>query len=372
MPRDSQTEVFSLNTANHTADDKAFFSRVVEATIRIGLIALLVAWCFHIVRPFIVPLIWGLIIAVAMYPGYQRLERVLGGRSRLAATLIAVLMGIVLIIPSVMLAETLASGAQTLADGLQSGKLKIPPPSEQVGQWPVVGEPLQAFWHKASTNLEAAIESLEPQLKALGAWLLHAAADAGLGVLQFVVAIVIAGIMLAHAHAGSVFTQALGCRLAGQQGADFVEVAGATVRSVARGILGVALIQSLLAGIGFLAVGVPGAGLWAVVALLLSVIQVGIFPVVLPVLVYVFYTADTGVAVVFLIWSLFVGSLDNILKPILLGRGVKVPMVIIFVGAIGGFVSSGIIGLFTGAVILALGYKLFLAWLQLGSDPETG
>ena len=138
------------------------------------------------------------------------------------------------------------------------------------------------------------------------------------------------------------------------------------MRSVARGILGVALIQSILAGIGFLVVGVPGAGLWALVALLLSVIQIGILPVVLPIVIYVFYTADTVTAVIFLVWSIVVSALDNVLKPILLGRGVKVPMVIIFVGAIGGFITSGIIGLFIGAVILALGYKLFLAWLYGG------
>ena len=137
----------------------------------------------------------------------------------------------------------------------------------------------------------------------------------------------------------------------------------ATIRSVARGILGVALIQSLLAGLGFLVIGVPAAGLWALLCLLLAVVQIGILPVLIPVLVYVFSTADTLPAVMFLLWSIFVGGLDNVLKPILLGRGVNVPMAVIFVGAIGGFLLSGIIGLFVGSVILVLGYQVFLVWL---------
>ena len=179
------------------------------------------------------------------------------------------------------------------------------------------------------------------------------------------------GVLLASTQVAAQTARTFGARLAGDQGADFIDVAEATVRSVARGILGVALIQSLLAGLEFLVVGIPGAGLWALIALFFSVIQLGVFPVTIPIVIYVFATADIVTAVIFLIWSLFVGLIDNVLKPILLGRGVKVPMLIIFVGSIGGFISSGIIGLFTGAVVLALGYKLFLAWLD-GTEAKSG
>jgi len=361
-----------MSTSEQLSGDQVFMSRVVEATIRIGLLVMLATWCFQIVQPFIVPVFWGVIIAVAVYPAYRKLEAVLNGRRGLSATLVTLMLLIVLVVPSVMLADTLVSGVQGLADEVQSGTLKVPPPPESVRTWPFIGEPLQAFWQTASQNLASALGSVAPQLKAFGGWLLSAAAGAGLGILQFVVAIIIAGVLLAQAAAGDRAAQAIGRRLAGDQGAGFVEVAEATVRSVARGILGVALIQSLLAGIGFLVVGVPGAGLWALVALLLSVIQIGIIPIVLPIVIYVFYTADTVTAVVFLVWSIVVSALDNVLKPILLGRGVKVPMVVIFVGAIGGFITSGIIGLFVGAVILALGYKLFLAWLYGGEEPIPG
>ena len=157
--------------------------------------------------------------------------------------------------------------------------------------------------------------------------------------------------------------RAIATRLAGERGADYAELVQATVRSVTRGILGVALIQSLLAGLGFLAVGIPGAGLLALVCLLLGVVQIGPAVVLIGTVIYVFSTADTVTAVIFLIWSIFVGLIDNVLKPVLLGRGVKVPMVVIFVGAIGGFLASGIIGLFVGAVVLALSFTLFKAQL---------
>jgi predicted PurR-regulated permease PerM len=352
-----------MNTIPEPGADKEFLSRVVEATVRIGLLAGLAAWCFLIVSPFLVPIVWGVIIAVATYHGYARIEAGAGNRRGLAATIYILLGLVLLVVPAAMLGSTLVDGAQALANGMQAGHLQIPPPPESVASWPLVGKPLAAFWHGASSNLEATLQTIAPQLKAFGGWLLSTAAGAGLGILQFVIAILIAGVLLAHAEAGGRATRAIAMRLAGDQGADFAQVAEATVRSVARGILGVALIQSVLAGIGFLVMGIPGAGLWALVALLLSVVQIGIFPVVLPILIYAFYTADTLPFVLFLVWSLFVGALDNILKPILLGRGVKVPMVIIFIGAIGGFITSGIIGLFIGAVILALGYKLFLAWL---------
>ena len=358
-----------MSNTDAPAVNREFLNRALETTIRIGVILLLAAWCFQIVRPFLIPVLWGIIIAVAVYPGYLRLEALLHGRRRLAAILITLLMFIVLLVPTFMLADTLIGGIRGIADRMQAGTLEIPPPPEAVAGWPVIGESLDRFWRTASINLATAIKPLTPQLKQLGSWLLSGAAGAGLGILQFIAAIIISGVLLTYTRASSDTAQRLGARLAGAQGGRFIDVAEATVRSVARGILGVALIQSLLAGLGFLVVGIPGAGLWALIAMFFSVIQIGIFPVTLPILIYVFATADIVTAVVFLIWSIFVSTIDNVLKPMLLGRGVQVPMLVIFTGSIGGFLSSGIIGLFTGAVVLTLGYMLFTTWLR-GEDAE--
>ena len=353
-----------------SADDSVFLNRTMEATIRIGLLAVLIAWCFHIINPFVVPIAWGIIIAVASYPAYYQLECTLGGRKAPAAVLFTVLALAVLVVPTVILAGTVVESTQGLSQRLAAGSVSVPPPPESVLAWPLIGEPVYRIWHLASLNLEAALAEIEPQLKTIGRWLLTTGLGAGLGVIQFVFAIIIAGVLLAHAKAGGQAARVIAVRLSGERGADFTDIAEATVRSVARGILGVALIQSLLAGLGFLAVGVPAAGLWALLCLLLAMVQIGPTLVLIPIVIYVFSTNDTLPATLFMIWSILVGLLDNVLKPILLGRGVKVPMVVVFVGAIGGFIASGIIGLFIGAVILALGYELFLVWLFPDQAPK--
>jgi len=361
-----------MNTSVTGIKDRAFLNRTVEATVRIGLIAILVLYCFQIVRPFLVPVVWGVIIAVAVHPNYLWLQRVVGERRTLAAVLFVVLALVLLVVPTFLLSDTLITGVTGLARSLSEGKLTIPMPPESVAGWPLIGEPLDKFWRLASVNLAGALGEIGPQLKVLGKWLLSAAAGAGLGILQFVLAIIIAGVILHHGESGKRVSYAIARRLAEEHGAGFIDLARATIRSVSRGILGVALLQSILAGLGFLVAGVPAAGLWAFLCLLLSVIQIGIFPVTIPVIIYVFATGDTTTAVIFLIWNLMVGALDNVLKPLLLGRGVNVPMAVIFVGAIGGFLASGIIGLFIGAVILVLGYELLLDWLELDASTATG
>lgn len=227
----------------------------------------------------------------------------------------------------------------------------------------MIGEKLYKIWGLASSNLEAAIIHLAPQLKAFGKWLLTAVTGTGFGVLQFVFSLIIAGVFLANASAGYKVTRAIFTRLAGDQGGDFTDLAGATVRSVAQGVLGIAIIQGILAGIGLIAAGVPAAGLWALLVLVLAIVQLPPLLVLLPIIFYVFSTASAVTAVLFMIWSILVSISDTFLKPLFLGRGVEIPMLIILIGAIGGMMTSGIIGLFVGAVVLALGYKLFMAWL---------
>lgn len=345
-------------------------NRTIEAAIRIGAIAGLITWCFMIARPFLVPIIWGAIIAVAVFRGYERVLTGLGGRRITAAVLVTLLMLVLLVVPSVLLGESMVSGVRKVVDSFQSGELQIPPPPESVAGWPLIGERIARAWTLVSQDLQEALRQASPLLKGFGRWLLSAAAGTGLGLLQFVLAILIAGGFLAKSEAAGRVTRAVAKRLAGERGLEFADVAERMVRGVANGILGVGLLQALLAGLGFLVAGVPAAGLLTLICLVLSVIQVGVVIVLIPVVIYLFSTADTVTAVGFLIWAILVAPVDNILKPILLGRSVDVPVLIIFVGAMGGFLNAGIIGLFTGAVVLALGYKLFLLWLAQDSTAE--
>lgn len=342
-------------------------SQAVDTAIRIGLLTLLLLWSLLIIRPFLIPIVWGIVIAVAGYPTYQRLSGRLRGRQVLASVVFSLLLFLAISIPAALLGGTLVEGAIGLVEQVKEGQFRIPPPPPGVAEWPLVGAPVATYWAAAAENLQSTLIPLAPHLKEPAQWLAGFVAGTGLGLIQFVLAIVIAGVVLPHTERAAALAAAAARRISGNRGLEFLSLAAATVRSVTRGILGVAFIQATLAGLGFLAVGVPAAGLWALVALILSIVQIGVFPVVIPVLIYVFFTADTLTFVVFLIWSLFVGVIDNVLKPMLLGRGVTVPMWVVFIGAIGGLVSHGLIGLFIGPVVLVLGYALLLVWIQ--EDP---
>jgi predicted PurR-regulated permease PerM len=344
------------------------FAAVTETVVRLGVLALLVAWCIRIVLPFVGPVAWGIIIAVAVAGPFRRLERLVGGRSKLAGALFLVIALLVLIVPAVMLSETLASGAQQVAGPLSEGTIQVPPPPESVAGWPLVGDSIYQKWKLASENLALAFERIQPQLQQLGLALLSAMGSAGLGLLQFILSIIVATALLVGSETGQRFAHTLASKLAGDRGDALASLASSTVTSVATGIVGVGLIQAVLAGLGFIAVGLPAAGLWAMAVLVCAIVQLPVLLVMVAVIIYVFTTSSTTVAVMFAIWGVFVGMIDNFLKPIFFGRGAKVPTLVIFLGAIGGMLASGIIGLFTGSVILAVGYTLFRAWL----DPAEG
>jgi len=356
-------------TAQNGVIDRSRTNLVLEASIHVGLAILLATACLLILRPFVPLLTWGIIIAVSAYPNYLRLRASLGGRGGVAAVLFTLILLVLLGVPVVLLAGTLVEGVQSLVAHFKDGTLLIPPPPASVERWPMIGGPVSSMWTLASTDLPQALRSFAPQIKAAVPGLFSASAEIGLTVLQFALAILVAGALLANAQAAYELTCSLANRLFGTHGPEFQRLIGATIRSVTTGILGVAFIQSILAGLGFLVVGLPGAGLWAVVFLIAAVLQVGVL-VLIPAVVYVFAVSTTTKAVIFLIWCLIVALIDNVLKPLLLGRGVAVPIAVVFLGAIGGFVALGIVGLFVGAIVLSVGYKLFLAWIQEGS-PTT-
>jgi predicted PurR-regulated permease PerM len=359
-----------MSASNQLSNDKAYVTRALEVSIHVGLVALIVFWCFKIGRPFIEIIVWGIIIAVAIHPIYNRLKSLLGGRDRLAATLITILALILLLVPTIMLSHSLIDSVQDISAHLKDGSLKVPPPSESVRSWPVIGEQVYKLWSLGSQDLGAQLNKMAPRLMEYGMSLLSTAAHAGVGILMFVVSMIIAGVLLAHADGAQQAAVTFFRRLAGERGGKFVELAGATVRSVAQGILGVAVIQAVLGGLGCLVVGVPAAGFWALLVLILAVVQLPTLLVLGPIIVYVFSTSSTITAILFAIWSILVGMSDAFLKPLLMGRGVDIPMLIIFIGAIGGFITSGVIGLFVGAMVFTVGYKLFLIWLHEETEPE--
>ena len=289
----------------------------------------------------------------------------------LAAALFTLLLLAILILPVVLLAESMVEGVQTLTAHLKSGSGIIPPPPPSVETWPVIGAPLKSTWDLASRDVSELARRFAPQIKAALPGLLSASAGAGVTLLQLLLSILLSGVLLANGQAAYELTRRLANRFFGERGPEFQQLVGSTIRSVTTGILGVAIIQTGFAALGFVVVGLPGAGLWAVIFLVAAVLQVGVL-VLIPAVIYAFVIASTTKAVIFLIWCIIVALMDNILKPILLGRGVAVPIAVVFLGAIGGFVAMGIIGLFVGAIVLSVGYKLFLAWLEGTVAVERG
>jgi predicted PurR-regulated permease PerM len=344
--------------------DTVLMDAGVERLIRIGALLLLLTACFLVVEPFIPIVAWAAVMAVALYPAYSKLREWMNGRGKTAATVLMLGLLIAFLAPVIALSETLIGGIREVSTGLQTGSLVIPMPRESVQGWPLIGERVAKYWTLAATNLEQLVAENQVFLADLGRKLLGQVAGIGLGVLQFVVSMIVAGFFLATGETSAATMVRLGRRVAGDTGELFVGLATSTTRSVGKGVLGVAIIQSLLAGLAMLVAGVPGAGLWSIVALILCVIQLGPGLVLIPAVIYVFAQNDTVTGVVFLIFSLFVMMIDNVLKPLLLGRGVDVPMLVVVIGAIGGLLAMGVIGLFVGAIVLVLGYSSLVVWLD--------
>lgn len=337
---------------------------VINLIVRLGILLGLLVWCLLILSPFLSPVIWGILIAVILYPFYSYLLAKFNNKTKLTAAVLAVLMLAIVILPASLFIGSLADGVQTFGNQMQSGDFRLPEPPETIKTWPLVGEKTYETWMLASENLDRSFEKFSDQIAAFGKFMLSSLVDTGLGLLQFLLSIIIAAILLATSEDGKKFLTRLFDKVVGERGKEFAEISNVTIKNVAKGILGVAGIQATLAGLGFLLAGVPFAGLWTLICLILSIIQIGPSLVIIPVIIYLYATASPVAATLWTIYLLAVMVSDNILKPIMLGKGAPVPMLVIFLGSIGGFILNGFVGLFIGAIVLSLGYKLFIAWVE--------
>lgn len=358
-----------MNKPEELSSEQIFNRRIIDITIKLGAVAIIILWCFAIVKPFILITVWAGILAVALYPLHAKLSHFLKGNKKLASTVIA-LVGISLIaIPSINLSSSAIDSAQHVYTGLEEGTLKIPAANESIKEWPVVGEKLYVLWQDASKDIQKVAGQYPEQIKSFSSSLLSAVAGIGGGIFQFIVSLIIAVVFITKSEPVHQGLQKMMRRLMNENGDRTINTTIATIRSVATGVLGVAVIQSLLSGVGLMIADIPAAGLWAIAVLVLAIAQLPPILVLGPIAAYYFTVADTTPAVAFLIFSILVSASDAFLKPLFLGRGMNIPMLVILLGAIGGMLLSGIIGLFTGAVILALGYELMMDWL--GQNEES-
>ncbi len=345
-------------------------SEFMDTMIRLGVIGLLVVLCLQVFSPFVNLMIWALVLAVALYPLHQKLARRLKDRQGRAAT-VMVVAGLLLIGgPVVMLGTSFVTHTQSVVQDYRNGELVLQHPDAGVADWPVVGKKVYAAWDAAADNLPVFVEQNRAQVDDLFKRSLAAASNTVTDVLLFLAALIIAGIMMGFGQSGSAAMRRVYCRFAGdEKGANLQKLSTMTVRSVAAGVIGVAFIQAILLGVGFIFAGVPAAGLLAIITMLIGIVQLPALIISLPVIVYIWVGGDASTTsnIVWSIYLLIAGTADNFLKPLLLGRGVDAPMPVILMGALGGMFSAGIIGLFVGATILALGYQVFMDWVDNGA-----
>lgn len=339
-------------------------SKITNFIIRSFVVGVLLASCFVLIRPFLLITIWSIILAIAAYPVFLWLKNRMGGRSKLAVTLMAIA-GIAIIVGPVSVIATITlNNAQTFIESLEAGTFIVPPPPNDLASWPLIGDTLNAIWQRASVNLESVINQFKPQIQNFAKFFLVQVTNVGLTLLKSIVSIIVAAILIIYSEGLNKGLKKVIARLSPKRSEEFVQLMANTIRSVTRGIIGVAIIQTLMVGIGLVVAGIPGAGILTVASLFLSIIQIGPVFIVLGTIIFAWSHMSFLTALLFTLWMIPANFIDNILKPILMSKGLPVPLVVILLGVIGGTLAYGIVGLFVGPVILIIGYELIKAWVN--------
>ena len=361
-----------MSSADNSLVDQKFLANAMASFLQISAVVVLAYICFQILRPFLAIVVWGIIISVALYPSFLSLSEKLGGRDKVAAALIGLIGISVIVLPAWLLADSTIGALRYIGTEAQGGSMVIPMPGDKVQGWPLIGEDVYEIWLSAATNLEDTVSRYQEQIQAFGQRALSLAGHSVVTVFQFIFSILIAAVLFTFASGGYQASRNISVSLVGKErGAKLTDMAVGTVRSVFKGVLGVAAIQAVASAIVLVIAGVPAAGLISGGVLVLAIIQLPPILILGPIAFWYFSVADTVPAIIFLVAAVIVSISDTFLKPMLLGRGLDTPMLVILLGAIGGAVSMGIVGLFVGAVVLALGYELLIVWMAPGEmDAE--
>jgi predicted PurR-regulated permease PerM len=336
---------------------------IYSTTIRLLFLMLIVVWCVMIMYPFASIILWSFILAMALSPLHKRLVKLMGGKPRIASFIIILLCLAIIIVPSWFFLDALVKEIKEIKASFQGNGLTIPPPSETVKSWPLIGDPLYNLWYSASYNLEETVIKYKDQLTGVGAKIAKGLLSTAGGILQMMISLIIAGVLLSIGGAGESVRKFFR-KVVGERGDEFADVMLKTVGNVVKGVMGVALIQATLIGLGIWLSGVPYAGIWTLLVFFLAVLQLPTILVVIPVAIYLFSVKELMPAIFWTILMVLGAASENLFKPLLLGKGAPVPMLVIFIGVIGGFIFSGFIGLFTGAIVMSLGYKLLVTWMN--------
>lgn len=351
---------------------RAALPDLARNTLGVIFIGALLGGSLWILRPFVAAFIWAVMIVVATWPILCRVQSLLWGRRGLAVVAMCGALLAILIVPILVAVDALLSHAHrvpALVEWLQHAELPHAP--SWVEAVPLVGEPVASAWNQVvAAGAEDLVEKVSPYLRSSVAWVAHQAGDFALLLVQLVLVVLLSAVLYSGGEAWARWTRRFGMRLAGAQGDRMVVLAGQAIRGVALGVVVTALVQSTLGGLGFLIAGVPFAAILTAIMFVLGIAQVGPIVVLLGGTAWVYFNVGAGWAVVMLVWSLFVGFMDNVLRPILIRQGADLPMLLIVGGVVGGLVAVGVIGIFVGPVVLAVAYTLLDDWVSSGPEPR--
>lgn len=334
----------------------------VSDLVRIGIIGLFAYWSLQLVAPFALIVIWSAILAVALFPMFTGLSRLLGDRPKLSATIIVIACLVLIIAPLALVSVNFADAILALVAQLKSDNFTFPAAPEAIRGWPVVGERLYAGWNQVAGNLAAAIMKFQAPLREVMGVIIAKFAAIGGGVLSFVASVILSGIFLTMSPRLAETIQVLAGRIGGERGVGFARLAGSTVRNVSRGVIGVALLQTLLCGLCFAFFDIPARGALTFAVFMLCLMQLGPGLVLIPAIIWAWFSWPASMAFAFTVVAIPITVVDNVLKPILMSRGLSTPMPVILIGVIGGTLSHGLLGLFLGPIVLSVFYELLRAW----------
>lgn len=343
---------------------------LTRSALQLFFASVLMAGSFWILQPFLLPLIWAIMIVVATWPLMLRTQAQLGDKRALAVTVMIVALLLVLVVPISFAVVTIVENAGEIVAWSRSQTFALPMPPPWVATLPVVGSRLAAEWRQiAAAGPEGLAVRMMPYVDKIVRWFVSQVGGLGVMVVHFLLTVIMAGILYVKGEAAAEGVRVFARRLAGPRGENALQLAVQAIRGVALGVIVTAVVQALLAGIGLAIVGVPYVAILTAVMVILGIAQLGPLPVLVPALIWLYWKGHVGWGTVLLVWTVFVGTIDNVLRPILIKRGAKLPLLLIFAGVVGGLIAFGVIGLFVGPVVLAVSYTLLAAWIQ-DDEPQ--
>ncbi len=346
--------------------------RFFEKAGGLAIVAVLVIACLKLISPFLGALLWGAIIAISSWPLFQGLQRRLGERNGLAAFILTTGLIFVFVVPISLLVYSLTDYVESVVGMAKDlTTITLPQAPDWLVNLPLVGPRINAFWQNASTHMPALLETARPYIKDGATWLLKQSGTLTLSLLEFLLAIVLAGFLCANGAKVREFLERLICRIAGQQGFALISIAGQTIHAVSVGVVGTAFMQALLSVFGFAIAGVPGAGLLGLFCFILAMLQVGTALVWIPTAIWLSYQGDEGWAIFTVVWGILINISDNFVKPYLISHGSGLPIPLIFLGVLGGLLAWGFIGIFVGATLLVVCFTMLNSWLDQDKPVQT-